>query len=78
MFDLLINCFQAIKAKGRLIQSGTITHSAPFCWRSDTQLIYRAVPCWFVAVEQIRDKMVCTWLFYYLYKLLTINAVEEH
>ena len=23
-------------------------HSYPFCWRSDTPLIYRAVPTWFI------------------------------
>ncbi|KAE9447491.1 hypothetical protein C3L33_20609, partial [Rhododendron williamsianum] len=30
--------------KGRLVKSGSLTHSYPFCWRSDTPLIYRAVP----------------------------------
>ena len=32
-------------------------HSYPFCWRSDTPLIYKAVPSWFVAVEAIKDKL---------------------
>lgn len=32
--------------------------SYPFCWRSDTPLIYKAVPSWFVAVESIRDKLL--------------------
>ncbi|KAF7827269.1 isoleucine--tRNA ligase, cytoplasmic [Senna tora] len=36
----------AVKAKGRLIKYGTFTHSYPFCWRSGTPLIYRAVPSW--------------------------------
>lgn len=33
-------------------------HSYPFCWRSDTPLIYRAVPTWFIAVEKVKDRMV--------------------
>ena len=39
-----------LKAAGRLIKSGAIKHSYPFCWRSDTPLIYKAVPSWFVKV----------------------------
>lgn len=49
---------QAVKEKGRLIKEGNFTHSYPFCWRSDTPLIYRAVPSWFVAVEKLKDKLL--------------------
>ena len=31
----------AIKAMGRLVDNQTFTHSYPFCWRSETPLIYR-------------------------------------
>jgi isoleucyl-tRNA synthetase len=47
-----------LKAKGRLITRGDIMHSYPFCWRSGTPLIYRAVPVWFVRVANISDKLV--------------------
>ena len=47
-----------IKEKERLFHQGTIRHSYPFCWRSDTPLIYKAVSTWFVAVEKIKDKIV--------------------
>ncbi|MCB0385745.1 MAG: isoleucine--tRNA ligase, partial [Bdellovibrionales bacterium] len=47
-----------IKEKGRLFHQGTIRHSYPFCWRSDTPLIYKAVSTWFVAVELFKDKIV--------------------
>ena len=30
-----------IKAAGRLVDHGAIMHSYPFCWRSDTPLIYK-------------------------------------
>jgi len=49
---------QMIKDMGRLVQKNSLQHSYPFCWRSDTPLIYKAVPSWFIRVEEIRDKIV--------------------
>lgn len=48
----------AVKQKGRLLKQGNFTHSYPFCWRSETPLIYRAVPSWFVRVENIKDQLL--------------------
>ncbi|KAJ9610353.1 isoleucine--tRNA ligase [Cladophialophora chaetospira] len=39
-----------LKGTGRLIRDSQITHQYPFCWRSDTPLIYRAVSGWFVNI----------------------------
>ena len=47
-----------IKAMGRLVDVATLNHSYPFCWRSDTPLIYRALPAWFMSVEEIKDKLL--------------------
>ncbi|GMM52631.1 isoleucine--tRNA ligase [Starmerella bacillaris] len=47
-----------IKAMERLVTEGQIRHSYPFCWRSDTPLIYKAVPAWFVRVTPIIDKIL--------------------
>jgi len=47
-----------LKSRGRLVRSGTVLHSYPFCWRSDTPLIYKAVSSWFIAVEKIRDRLL--------------------
>lgn len=47
-----------IKESGRLVQKDVLHHSYPFCWRSDTPLIYKAVPSWFIKVEEIKDKIV--------------------
>ena len=44
-----------LKARGRLLGKGTIRHSYPFCWRSQTPLIYRACDCWFINVTEIKD-----------------------
>ncbi|XWS57924.1 hypothetical protein CRYUN_Cryun09bG0214700 [Craigia yunnanensis] len=46
--DVDKDIIEAVKAKGRLVKLGTFTHSYPFCWRSDTPLIYRIVPSWYV------------------------------
>ena len=43
---------------GRLVLKESHEHSYPFCWRSDTPLIYKAVPSWFVAVETIRENLI--------------------
>jgi isoleucyl-tRNA synthetase len=48
---------QHIKSQSRLIANERIVHSYPFCWRSDTPLIYKAVPSWFVRVESFRDRL---------------------
>ncbi|KKY17007.1 putative isoleucyl-trna synthetase [Phaeomoniella chlamydospora] len=47
-----------LKAAGRLIVDSQIMHSYPFCWRSDTPLIYRAVSSWFVKIPDIIPSML--------------------
>ncbi|KAF2352075.1 Isoleucine-tRNA ligase type 2 [Trinorchestia longiramus] len=47
-----------LRSVGRLVSSERVNHSYPFCWRSDTPLIYRAVPSWFVRVQHMQDKLL--------------------
>ena len=49
---------RAIKDMGRMFHHATLEHPYPFCWRSDTPLIYKALPAWFVRVTDLRDRMV--------------------
>uniref|UniRef100_A0ABI7X1Z1 isoleucine--tRNA ligase n=1 Tax=Felis catus TaxID=9685 RepID=A0ABI7X1Z1_FELCA len=61
------NIIRTLKEKGRLLVASTFTHSYPFCWRSDTPLIYKAVPSWFVRVEHMVDQLLknndlCYWV----------------
>ncbi|MBS4168545.1 isoleucine--tRNA ligase [Parachlamydia sp. AcF125] len=49
-----------LKGEGKIFQHGTIHHRYPFCWRSDTPLIYRAMSTWFVAVEKIKDNLLAS------------------
>ena len=47
-----------LEAKGNLVHKASVVHSYPFCWRSDTPLIYKAVESWFVNVEAFRDRLI--------------------
>ena len=49
---------QLLKEKGILVKKEQYTHSYPFCWRTDTPLIYKAMSSWFVKVTDFRDNMV--------------------
>lgn len=61
---------QWLKQNGLLVKKEQYTHSYPFCWRTDTPLIYKAMSSWFVKVTEFRDEMV---------KLnQQINWVPEH
>jgi isoleucyl-tRNA synthetase len=47
-----------LRDRGLLIYEGTIRHSYPFCDRTGTPLIYKAIPSWFVEVTRIRQRIV--------------------
>ena len=47
-----------LKESGALYEQDVIVHSYPFCYRSETPLIYRAVPSWYVKVEQLKDRLL--------------------
>lgn len=61
---------QSLKAQGKLFKHETIKHSYPFCERTDEPLIYRAIPAWFVRVEDLKDRLVAN--------NKKINWVPEH
>ncbi|CAD6502796.1 BgTH12-05386 [Blumeria graminis f. sp. triticale] len=47
-----------LKGTGRMIVDSQIRHSYPMCPRSDTPLIYRAVPSWFIRIPEIIPQML--------------------
>lgn len=47
-----------LKKDGVVFHHNICRHRYPFCWRSDTPLIYKAVTTWFVAVEKIKDALL--------------------
>ena len=40
------------------IKTEQYIHQYPHCWRTDTPLIYRAVPSWYLKVQDIKEKML--------------------
>ena len=47
-----------LKQIGKLVQQSTIVHSYPFCYRTDTPLIYRAIDAWYVRVEDLHERLL--------------------
>ena len=49
---------RVLKDRDQLVHQSTIQHSYPFCERTDTPLIYRAIDAWYVKVEDLRDRII--------------------
>ncbi|XP_039263025.2 isoleucine--tRNA ligase, cytoplasmic-like [Styela clava] len=47
-----------LKGTNRLVHQSTTKHNYPFCWRSETPLLYKAVPSWFIRVENITKQLL--------------------
>ena len=47
-----------LREQGALYKQDVIQHSYPYCYRSDTPLIYRAIPSWYVDVGPLQDKLL--------------------
>ncbi len=41
-----------------LVQSKSMVHSYPHCWRCGTPLVYKPVSSWFVKVTALKDRMI--------------------
>jgi isoleucyl-tRNA synthetase len=49
---------KTLKDEGKLYEQSVYVHSYPFCYRSDTPLIYKAIPSWYVRVERIKERLI--------------------
>jgi isoleucyl-tRNA synthetase len=47
-----------LESRGLLFKREPYKHSYPFCWRTDTPLIYRATDAWFIAVTKLRAELL--------------------
>ncbi len=47
-----------LKGEGKLVKRETYRHPYPFCYRTKTPLIYRAVTSWFVDIDKIKERML--------------------
>ena len=60
-----VNVFEAnpgiirhLKAQDRIVRHDSYEHNYPYCWRTDTPIIYRAINSWYVQVTAIRDRLM--------------------
>lgn len=60
VFDTNEPIIARLKAERKLVKKEQITHSYPYCWRTDTPLIYKAMSSWFVKVTDFKDQMLAT------------------
>ncbi len=47
-----------LKGEKRVFSQSQVRHRYPFCWRSDTPLIYKAVRTWFISVEKLKERLL--------------------
>ncbi len=52
------NIIRHLKGQNKLFSQKTIRHNYPHDWRTDTPLIYRAIPSWYVDVTAFKEKML--------------------
>jgi isoleucyl-tRNA synthetase len=51
---------RSLAQNGRLFARGDVHHEYPHCWRCDRPLVYRAVPSWYVAASQLRERLLAS------------------
>lgn len=71
-----------LKNHGKLVHQSVIVHSYPFCERTDTPLIYRAIDAWYVKVEDLRERLLAnngetTWVPEYVGEKRFANWLAE-
>jgi isoleucyl-tRNA synthetase len=50
--------FESLSEKGLLYRVEDYTHRYPTCWRCGTELVFRLVDEWFIAMDELRPKMM--------------------
>ncbi|MDX2049834.1 MAG: isoleucine--tRNA ligase [Rickettsiaceae bacterium] len=58
VFDTIDDIIRKLKNQGSWIKTEQYLHNYPHCWRTDTPLIFKAVPSWYVKVTEFKDRMV--------------------
>ena len=58
VFDANELIIKELKLREKIVRMQMYRHQYPYCYRTDTPLIYRAISSFFVAVTKIKDKMI--------------------
>ncbi|QKX02754.1 isoleucine--tRNA ligase [Wolbachia endosymbiont of Litomosoides sigmodontis] len=57
VFDANDAVIKKLKEQGNWFKTEQYIHNYPYCWRTDTPLIYRTMPSWYVAVTKFKKRM---------------------
>lgn len=50
--------FEALKQRGKLYRVEPHEHSYPVCWRCKSEVIFRLVPAWYLATEELKPRLI--------------------
>ncbi|MBA3964058.1 MAG: isoleucine--tRNA ligase [Chthoniobacterales bacterium] len=56
VFDANPDIVQILRDRGMLVAEETYSHSYPYCWRSKTPIIFRAVEQFFIRIDDLRAR----------------------
>jgi isoleucyl-tRNA synthetase len=56
VFDANIDIITLLRERGMLLGEQVFRHSYPYCWRSKTPIIFRAVDQFFINIDKLRNK----------------------
>jgi isoleucyl-tRNA synthetase len=56
VFDANADIVALLRAKGMLINAAPYQHSYPYCWRSKTPILFRAVEQFFIRIDDFRQQ----------------------
>jgi isoleucyl-tRNA synthetase len=56
VFDANIDIVNLLRERGMLLGEQKFHHSYPYCWRSKTPIIFRAVEQFFIRIDELRGK----------------------
>jgi isoleucyl-tRNA synthetase len=58
VFEANPGILRHLRDTGELFRHDSYTHNYPHCWRTDTPIIYRALPSWYVRVTDISERLM--------------------
>jgi len=50
--------FEELEKRGKLYKVEPHEHSYPVCWRCKTEVIFRLVPAWYIATEELKPRLI--------------------
>lgn len=58
VFDVRDRLFTDLQEKGLLYRTEEHRHRYPFCWRCNSELVFRVVDEWFISMDELRHTMM--------------------